>query len=590
MDFMKIVSSVQNICEAISSVLKIDVTIVDDKLNRIGGTGRYSKCIGERVTGNSAFGFTLKKGESFIIENPGSHPACLKCDCKEDCKEYAEVCCPIKINNDIVGVIGLIAFEEEQRDTILKNEENLMTFLNRMADLISSKLLEMENTNKIKLLLRELEIVLNSVDRGVIACDSDGNILHYNKKALKLFQVDKKQISNMNIRDFIGDINISKLIQENVGIKNKQFRYKNDHHRFRGIFDGNPITIGDKSFGIVFTFSNIKDVINIVNDVTIANIITSFDDIIGTEGCLKEVKIEAQKAAKSSSTVLVLGESGTGKELFARAIHFESDRAKKPFIPINCAAIPEQLLESELFGYEEGAFSGAKRGGKTGKFELANKGTIFLDEIGDMPIHLQTKLLRVLQDRVVERVGGKEFIPIDVRVIAATNKDLENKVLEGEFRQDLFYRLNVIPLNVPPLRERKEDIPILVQYLLNKCNKKLEKNIENFDYNSLEIFMNYDWPGNVRELENTIEYAVNMCSGNLIRDVDLPNRLKNVDRSVAIPNFTEIIPIKDLEKGEIIKAIKHFGGTKQAITKAAEALGISRATMYRKIKEYEVKI
>lgn len=589
MDLIKIVSNVQKISEAISSVIKVDVTVVDSNHNRIAGTGRYSDCIGEKVNKNSAFGFALTQGESFIIENPRQHFTCLKCDNVENCQEFAEVCCPIHVGNDTVGVIGLIAFEEEQRDAIINNQANLMNFLNRMADLISSKLLEQENTEKIKLLVRELEIVLDSVDRGIIAVDDSGSILHYNMKAVELFKLEGKQILNTNIKNLIGEFNLNCLIEKDRNVKNREFTYKSSDHHFRGIFDAKPISIGDKSFGIVFTFSNISDVLNIVNNIATGTIVTCFDSIIGNSSCLEEIKVEAQKAAKSTSTVLIQGESGTGKELFARAVHFHSNRSKGPFIPINCAAIPEQLLESELFGYEDGAFTGARRGGKAGKFELANKGTIFLDEIGDMPIHLQTKLLRVLQEYVIEKIGGKESIPIDVRVIAATNRDLEKKVLEGEFRQDLFYRLNVIPLNIPPLRERKEDIVILVKYLLEKCNKKLLKNIEKIDDCSLEAFMNYDWPGNVRELENTIEYAVNMCSSSVIKYTDLPNRLKNIESSLKSTKFEEIISIKELEKREIEKALEYFGDTKQAITKAAEVLELSRATLYRKIKEYGIK-
>ena len=374
-----------------------------------------------------------------------------------------------------------------------------------------------------------------------------------------------------------------------MNLRNKEFTYSGSNHHFRGIFDAKPISIGDKSFGIVCTFSNISDLLKTVNKITTGTIVTSFESIIGSSNCLEQVKVEAEKASKSTSTVLIQGESGTGKELFARAIHFHSDRDKRPFIPINCAAIPEQLLESELFGYEDGAFTGARRGGKAGKFELANKGTIFLDEIGDMPIHLQTKLLRVLQEYVIEKIGGKESIPIDVRIIAATNKDLEKKVLEGEFRQDLFYRLNVIPLNIPPLRHRKDDIVILVDYLLEKCNSKLGKNISKIDDASLETFMDYEWPGNVRELENTIEYAVNMCGSSVIKCIDLPNRLKVAENTLMSSENVGIVPIKELEKKEIEKALEHFGHSKQAITKAAEALELSRATLYRKLKEYGIK-
>jgi len=589
MDLIKIVTNVQMISEAISSVIGVDVTVVDNNYNRIAGTGRYRDCIGEKVNEKSAFGFSLIQGESFIIENPREHFTCLECENAESCKEFAEVCCPIRVGNYTVGVIGLIAFEKEQRDAIINNKANLMNFLNRMADLLSSKLLEEENTEQIKLLVSELEIVLDAVDRGIIAADHAGNILHYNAKAQELFKLQGKEILTTNIKDLIGSLDFNLLIEEHKEIKNKEFTYNSKEHHFRGVFDAKPISIGDKSFGIVCSFSNIFDLLKTVNNITAGTMITSFDSIIGSSSCLQQVKVEAKKASKSTSTVLIQGESGTGKELFARAVHFYSTRAKGPFIPINCAAIPEQLLESELFGYEDGAFTGARRGGKAGKFELANKGTIFLDEIGDMPIHLQTKLLRVVQEYVIEKIGGKEPIPIDVRIIAATNKDLEKKVLEGEFRQDLFYRLNVIPLNIPPLRDRKDDIIVLVDYLLEKCNLKLEKNIIKIEEDVLEIFMNYQWPGNVRELENTIEYAVNMCNSSVIKSMDLPKRLNRPLNTLENNKIVGIIPIKELEKKEIKKALEYFGHSKQAITKAAYALELSRATLYRKLKEYKIK-
>ncbi|MCA1073973.1 sigma 54-interacting transcriptional regulator [Clostridium bowmanii] len=458
-----------------------------------------------------------------------------------------------------------------------------------MADLISSKLTEEENTEQIKLLASELEIVLDAVDRGIIAADHAGNILHYNTKALELFNLNGNQILDTNIKNLIGSLDFNILIEKHKNLSNKEFTYKGSNYHFRGVFDAKPISIGDKSFGIVCAFSNISDLLKTVNSMTTGTMVTSFDSIIGSSYCLEQVKEEAKKASKSTSTVLIQGESGTGKELFARAVHFNSNRAKGPFIAINCAAIPEQLLESEFFGYEDGAFTGARRGGKAGKFELANKGTIFLDEIGDMPIHLQTKLLRVAQEYTIEKIGGKEAIPIDVRIIAATNKDLEKKVLEGEFRQDLFYRLNVIPLNIPPLRDRKEDIVVLMDYLLDKCNAKLEKHINKIEDNVLEVFMNYQWPGNVRELENTIEYAVNMCGSSVIRCNDLPKRLNGLENMVVSHENVGIMSIKELEKKEIQKALEHFGHSKQAITKAAQALELSRATLYRKIKEYEIK-
>lgn len=590
MSLDNIISNVQNISEAISSVIKVDVTVVDNKLNRIAGTGCYRYKVGESVSDNSVFGFALRQGESFIIENPGEHNACLKCDNINNCTEYAEVCCPIKVDNNIIGVIGLIAFEEEQRDAIINNQKNLIKFLNKMADLISSKFLEQEKTDKIKLLAKELEIVLNSVDKGILATDNEGKILRYNKKAVELFKVKENKIRGKNIKDLVGDFDFESLLNTDEGLRNVEFTYHKNKYHFRGVFDANCINLKDKSCGFLVTFSKLSDVLNIVNDFATANITTSFDDIIGNNVDFNNTKLEAKKAAKSNSTVLIQGESGTGKELFARSIHFYSNRNKQPFIPINCAAIPEQLLESELFGYAEGSFTGAIRGGKAGKFELANKGTIFLDEIGDMPLHLQTKLLRVLQDHVIEKVGGKELIPIDVRIITATNKDLETKVLEGEFRQDLFYRINVIPINIPSLRERLDDIFILVQYLLEKCNAKLNKNIKNVDNEVFNVFKSYNWPGNVRELENTIEYAVNMCSKDTITYEDLPNRFMKNNNNIKPDLNYNITPIKELEKKEIEKALKYFQNKNESITDAAKALGISRATLYRRIKEHKINI
>lgn len=590
MDLMKIASNVQNISEAIASVVKVDVTVVDHQYTRVSGTGCYYRRVGEKVSKGSVFGVALRRGESFIIEDAGQHAVCLQCEDLKYCKEYAEVCCPIKINHEVIGVIGLIAFEEKQRNEILCNQRNLIKFLNKMADLISSKLLEQNSTDQIKLLVKELEIVLNSVDKGILAVDDRGNILRYNQNVLQFFQINEKQMNNSNIKDFIGEGVFKALVKEKYKVKNKEITYIARKHHLRGVFDTNPIYIDNERVGIVFIFSKLSDVLNVVNDITTGTIITDFDEIIGKTPIFQQVKMEAKKASQSTSTILIQGESGTGKELFARAIHFHSNRAKAPFIPINCAAIPEQLLESELFGYEEGAFTGARRGGKAGKFLLASGGTIFLDEIGDMPLHLQTKLLRVLQEQKIEKVGGKELIPIDVRVIAATNKDLENKVLEGEFRQDLFYRINVIPLQIPSLSERKEDIFTLVEYLLSKCNSKLQKDIKEVDAQVVDIFMNYHWPGNVRELENTIEYAVNMCNESIIKVGNLPKRLLNRELPCQSISIKKITPIKELEKREIEKAIEYYHSNKQHISKAATALGLGRATLYRKIKEYDIKI
>ena len=306
----------------------------------------------------------------------------------------------------------------------------------------------------------------------------------------------------------------------------------------------------------------------------------SFDEIKGVSPSIMRAKEMAMKVAKTDSTVLLLGESGTGKELFARAIHGQSARAHRPFVAINCAAIPETLLESELFGYEGGAFTGARPAGKPGKFEVANGGTVFLDEIGDMPLALQSKLLRVLQDRQVERVGGVSPIDVDVRVISASHKNLEELVARGDFREDLYFRLAVIPLEIPPLRERKEDLYLLLEHYLRKYRTVYSKKPMRFSSEALEILFRYDWPGNVRELENTVEYIVNMESGDVITAESLPPRLLKRQ-----PAESQNMSISCAEAEAIRKALETYGTSARGKEKAAQALGIHRATLYRKIKK-----
>jgi transcriptional regulator with PAS, ATPase and Fis domain len=292
-----------------------------------------------------------------------------------------------------------------------------------------------------------------------------------------------------------------------------------------------------------------------------------------------QTKKIAQEVAKTNSTVLLLGESGTGKELFAQAVHNDSNR-RGAFIAVNCSAIPRSLVESELFGYEAGTFTGANRNGRPGKFERAHNGTIFLDEIGDMPLDLQAVLLRVLQEREVVRVGGFKPIPVNVRVIAATNQDLLEKVVEGNFREDLYYRLNVIALKIPPLRERKDDIPLLVKELLPQICARMNKQLLRVSPAVMQNLQKYDWPGNVRELENALERSTVIAKGNEIEMIDLSEHLNNAT-SMNLNNMS----LQDIEKVRIEQAI----ATQRTVEDAAKILGISRSTLYRKMTALEIQ-
>jgi len=280
--------------------------------------------------------------------------------------------------------------------------------------------------------------------------------------------------------------------------------------------------------------------------------------------------------------VLITGETGTGKEVFAQAIHNHSDRADMPFVAVNCGAIPINLIESELFGYEEGAFTGAKRGGSEGKFQSADGGTIFLDEIGEMPMDMQVRLLRVIEESVVTRVGGIKQIPVDVRIIAATNRELAEAVESGKFRKDLFYRLNVLPIYLIPLRERKGDVKLLLDYYMNKISKKLNKGKIIFDEKEMAKLINYSWPGNIRELQNVVEMVLN--TGKLPGEIfGLQSEVQYVAKNAVNENGYDL---QEVEKGYIIKALNECDYN---ITRTAKKLGIARNTLYKKIKDYSIK-
>lgn len=307
--------------------------------------------------------------------------------------------------------------------------------------------------------------------------------------------------------------------------------------------------------------------------------IYTFDKIISQNTRFKDIIEYAKKIADSRSTVLITGESGTGKEIFAQSIHNYSLRREGPFVAVNCGAIPATLIESELFGFEEGAFTGAKKGGNKGKFQLADGGTIFLDEIGEMPADMQIKLLRVIEEGVISRIGSSKQIPLNVRVIAATNKDLKSEIQKGNFRKDLYYRLNVLPVYLPPLRERREDIPLLVEYYMKKTSRKLNRKPVNITSDYMAYLKGYDWPGNIRELENVIELVVNTGTVQMNQWYG-ENKIMDIKKAKC-----ELLSLENIEKIHITNTLKEVNGN---ITMAAKILDIGRNTLYRKLEKYSI--
>lgn len=358
----------------------------------------------------------------------------------------------------------------------------------------------------------ELRTILNSISEGIIAVDKDGKVSHINAVAMQTMGCTREEVLGQKIDEFFQmQMPLIDILQTGQPYHLKEIRFRRGQRLIHYLTSGVPI-LDERGeiIGGVATINDYQQVEALISKVGGRKRLTTFEDIIYQSPKMKQVVETAKTVAKGNSTILLRGESGTGKELFARAIHMESHRSNAPFIAINCAALPSTLLESELFGYEEGAFTGAAKGGKKGLFEQASGGTLFLDEIGEISSQVQVSLLRVLQEGTIRRVGGVREIPVDVRIIAATHRNLEEMIHKGDFREDLYYRLNVIPLRIPPLRERVEDIPLIVQHLVHKISTKLNRPEICLTRDSLQLLMNKPWPGNVRQLENVLERMMNM--------------------------------------------------------------------------------
>jgi PAS domain S-box-containing protein len=457
---------------------------------------------------------------------------------------------------------------------------------------------ELENVKKLK---STLESILESGFECVVVVDPQGHISMLNQAYCDFLGVDSKQVIGKHVADVIENTRMHIVAQSGKAEIAAMQRIGDNNvvvTRMPIIKDGEIVgAVGKVLFrdvkdlkSLVRKFNNLQSELEYYKEELrkVQGGKHTFESIIGKSEKMEWLKAIGGKAAKGSSTVLVLGESGTGKELFAHAIHTNSPRRNEPFIKVNCAAVPENLLESELFGYDDGAFTGARKGGKPGKFELANGGTIFLDEIGDMTLSMQAKLLRVLQEREIERVGSTKTLKIDVRVVAATNRDLEQMIEQGEFRQDLYYRLNIISLHIPPLRERREDIPQLCISLLQKINNRTPHDVEGISPQAMSYLLGYGWPGNVRELENVLERAVNFIDDEqFILPEHLPPVIKKQYRQrESTDSVKDLAGIRfDAEKQAIVKAIEAAGGNK---SQAAKILGIHRSGFYQKLRKYHI--
>ncbi len=580
---LEIRDSVQKVSEAISSVLDVDVIISDALFRKIGDTKRHFNLEVTRIRDTYVIGNVLKTGEVAVIASKSESTQCVACKEQHECNLRAMICVPIEREGAMIGAIGLIAISEQSRKKLLENKANLIEFTKRMADLIVSKVLEKEATEKLTVAKNQLTSIIDSIEEGIVAIDEDGKVVHTNTVIEQILRTQRADLLGQDIESYFGGIYVKTLLRDGTEFNNIELRIKEPGQGIHALISGKPVVLGEKNVGSILALKKMEDVYKVINNLTSSTVSTSFDEIVGNSPQILQLKEKALKVASGNSNILITGESGTGKELLARAIHHGSPRSGKPFIALNCAAMPETLIESELFGFEEGSFTGAARGGRPGKFQLAHGGTIFLDEIGDMPLHLQPKLLRVLQEKSVEKLGGHKSVAVDIRVIAATNKDLERMVEHGEFREDLYYRLSVIPLHIPPLRDRPGDVRLLMSHLLNQYNLKLGKMIKGFTTNAEHALMTCPWKGNVRELANAVEYSINMESTAYISLDSLPAKVREGNASAT--SSPADASLRDVEKDLIRKTLGEFGDSLQGKRLAAARLGISLATLYRKLKE-----
>ena len=574
---------IQKIIETMSTILDAEITVVDHALERIAGTGKFKLEIGQKIPEFYVLNKVIKTGQQYIVENPGGNEVCEQCLHFKHCNETAIIALPIFSDDHIVGGMCLVAFNELQRTKLLMNSENLLIFIKHFSELISSKALEQKLVEKSQLLSEQLINVINAIDAGIIVTDKQGIIILVNSYVKKKInsQIEGKLLYNP-IKKFLPEIPIDRVLNYRCAISYQKTFIKNGNNTIQIIYSLIPVCVSDAAEGTILILHISEDAQKIIHRITEAKDLVKFDDILGTSRILRESKLKAEMAAKNDSTILLLGESGTGKELFARAIHHFSKRDKGPFIAINCAAIPDNLLESELFGYERGAFTGARHEGKIGRFDLADKGSILLDEIADMNIGLQAKLLRVLEEKSFERIGGTKPIRVDVRIIASTSKNLDEMLERETFRSDLYYRISTIPIFIPPLRQRKKDIQTYLDYFLRHFNYTLDKEIEGFTKEAEKLLNEYDWPGNIRELKNAVEYAVNMESSPYISLKNLPERIKRCKNSET---YTFDSPDKN-EKRMVTEKLAKYGKTTMGKRMVAKEMNVSLATLYRKIKKY----
>ena len=475
----------------------------------------------------------------------------------------------------------------------------LFSVANTFSKMAYQTLKLQERNRELVLANNRMNNIFSTMSEGVLIIDEQGIVKKVNKITEHIFGKPASELVFNSIQELVGGNApcSAKILQRHEAYHDAEVLVDTSAGRVHCLSSGAPIMDNEGiASGGVIILRPMEKVQRLINRFSGAQAAFGFDDIIGkSPAFLKTIKI-ASMAAANMTNVLLEGESGTGKEVFAQAIHNNSTRIKGPFVAINCGAIPRELVGSELFGYTDGAFTGAKRGGRPGKFELASGGTLFLDEIGDMPIDQQVALLRVLQERKVTRIGDDKVMPVDVRIICASNKDLAEEVEKGNFRQDLYYRLNVISIKIPSLRQRREDIPLLFNYMLDHIGHEWDSKVKHVDPEVMWLLKNYSWPGNVRELQNVVERIISIADGDVIKLEHLPESILNNTDNIGEGSQLPKAKIEDMrqtrkqlfeekESQRITFLLAQFGGN---ISQVAKEMGVARSTLYRKMQRLNI--
>jgi sigma-54 dependent transcriptional regulator, acetoin dehydrogenase operon transcriptional activator AcoR len=560
--------NLQAVTELIKFSLGMDVFVVDDRMVAMAGTGPYRSNIGTKRPRDSYVDVTLNRGDSQIVTEPRYTEQCYRCEYRHLCPYSMVMCRPLARNNRIKGLIGFLGFSEGQRKAMIEHSSFLCE--------LSEKLDYIWETDNLDLphFLRHpgTRAFMDMFEEGLILTTPDYRVLSVNQRAEGFLRADSNGIEGEPLSRIIGEC--SPIRSGSAADLLGEVVRKGDY----------PLSDGRKIGGHVVVVSGRSKSRRPWKSCPLTTPAMSI--IVGTSPAMIRLREHASNVALSSSTVLIQGETGVGKELVARYIHQMSSRWAGPFETVNCAAIPDSLFESEFFGYAPGAFTGAGAKGKAGSFQNAHGGTLFLDEISRLSPTNQAKILRVLEDGLVQRLGEEKRSLVDVRVLAATNTNLEKAVTENRFLLDLYYRLAVIPLHVPPLRERAKDVPLLLEYYQGQFQESMpHHDFRGFSEEAMDLLLSYHWPGNVRELKNVVEYVMNIVRGRKADSGDLPAGCRRA-RTYSAPGASDApLPLEEAEMRQIRLALQTYGCDTNGKRRAARHLGVSLSTLYRKMSK-----